>query len=61
MIQTTSLLTATNIDAERRRALAKVYTLLIRLAEEAEKTDETICSTSSEAKVPEPSLTDLAL
>ena len=36
-----SLLPDKNPDAERRRALAKVYSLLIRLAEEAEKkTDE---------------------
>lgn len=36
MIQTKSLLPQLDPVAERRRALAKVYRLLLRLAEEAE-------------------------
>lgn len=36
MISTNSLLPTIDKDSQRRRALAKVYTLLIRLAEEAE-------------------------
>jgi|SoiMethySBSTD1v2_1073268.scaffolds.fasta_scaffold3508385_2 hypothetical protein len=37
MISTNSLFTQTDIDTQRRQALAKVYALLIRLAEEREK------------------------
>ncbi len=37
MIQTNSMLQPMSADDNRRRALAKVYALLIRLAEEAEK------------------------
>ncbi len=37
MISTNSSFTPTDKDTQRRRALAKVYELLIRLAEEREK------------------------
>ena len=36
MIQSNSILPSVDIDADRRSALAKVYSLLLRLAEEAE-------------------------
>jgi hypothetical protein len=38
MIQPNSILPSIDPDANRRRALAKVYSLLLRLAEEAENT-----------------------
>ena len=37
MISTNSSFTQTDIETKRRRALGKVYALLIRLAEEREK------------------------
>ena len=37
MITDNLLITKIDLDAERRRALAKVYSLLLRLAESAEK------------------------
>jgi hypothetical protein len=64
-----SLLTKNNPDAKRRRALAKVYSLLLRLVEEAEsrhtlanitqdeKTDKQIIESTNVSNQPVNSLT----
>ncbi len=53
MIQPNSLLPSLDKDAERRRALGKVYSLLIRLAEEAD-TQIMHTNTDSKEKIEEP-------
>jgi hypothetical protein len=49
MTQINSLSAPPDLDTEKRRALAKVYRLLIRLAEEAEK-DTTNTQDTEKAK-----------
>ena len=53
MIQTSSVFPERDKDAERRRALGKVYSLLLRLAEEAKK-QNALSSTIAEEKIGEP-------
>ncbi len=43
-------------EMERRRALAKVYSLLLRLAEEAERKEKALDKPSAEEKTQEASL-----
>ena len=50
MISNNSSFTKTDIDAQRRRALGKVYALLIRLAEEREK-QKTLPETTKQEEV----------
>jgi hypothetical protein len=54
MIQTSSVFPEKDKDAERRRALGKVYSLLLRLAEEAEKQTALSSIITGEEKIGEP-------
>jgi len=50
MIQPNSILPSIDIDANRRSALAKVYSLLLRLAEEAENSSAVSDGPTTEEK-----------
>ena len=54
MIQTNPAFSSKDPDNKRRQALAKVYSLLIRLAEEAEKLAQATKNPSEQPKVMEP-------
>lgn len=58
MIQTSSVFPEKDKDAEQRRALGKVYSLLLKLAEEAEKQTGLSNTLSGEEKIKEPVFTD---
>ena len=62
MISTNSLLPPIDKESQRRRALAKVYTLLIRLAEEQDnQTSSPDAIIEEERNIVEPNLVQLEL
>jgi len=58
MIQTSSVFPEIDKDVQRRRALGKVYSLLLKLAEEAEKQTVLSNTPTEEEKIGEPIVTN---